>query len=66
MCWPTIGWSFVRGKSQIAMVAGRACRVVVDEESFIQHRQSVKNGRKKWVVVNQDGCSREVPLYSLG
>ena len=59
MCWPPIGWSFVGGKSQIAMVAGRICQVVVDEGSFIQHRQSVgeKNGRKKQVVVNQGGSS---------
>ena len=31
MCWPPIGWSFVRGKIQIAMVVGRVCRVVVGE-----------------------------------
>ena len=47
MCWPPIGWSFVRSKSQIAMVAGRVCWVVVDEGSFIQCRQSVS---KKTVV----------------
>ena len=41
MCAPPIGWSFVRDKNQIAMVAGHVCRVVVDEGSFIQRRQSV-------------------------
>ena len=55
MCWPPIGWSFVRGKIQIAMVVGRVCRVVVGEGTFIQRRHSVneKNGRKKRVVVNE-------------
>ena len=59
MCWPPIGWSYIRGKSQIAMVAGRVCRVVVDEGSFIQRRQSVseKYGCKKRMVVNQGGLS---------
>ena len=52
-CWPPIRWSFVRGKRQIAMVAGRVCRVVVDERSFIQPRQSVSEK----TVVNQGGCS---------
>ena len=41
MCWPPMECSFVRGKSQIAMVAGRVCQVVVDEGSFIQYRQSI-------------------------
>ena len=41
MCWPPIGWSYVRGKNEIAMVAGRVCRVVVDEGSFILRRQFV-------------------------
>ena len=41
MCWPPIGWSFVRGKIQIAMVVGRVCRVVVGEGSFIQRRHSI-------------------------
>ena len=41
MCWPPIGWSFVRGKTQIAMVVGRVCRVVVGEGTFIQRRHSV-------------------------
>ena len=36
MCCPFVEWLFVRGKSQIAMVAGRVCRVVVDEGSLIQ------------------------------
>ena len=47
MCWPPIGCSFVRGKSQIAM---GVCRVVVDEGSFIQRRQSVSE--KQTVVKN--------------
>ena len=40
MSWPLIGWSFVRGKIQIAMVVGRVCRVVVGEGG-IQCRHSV-------------------------
>ena len=56
MCWPPIELSFVRCKSQTAMVTGRVCRVVVDEGSFIQRCQC-KNGRKKRVVVNQGGHS---------
>ena len=52
MCWPPIGWSFVRGKIQIAMVVGRVCRVVVGEGMFIQRRHSVN---EKMVV--KSGCS---------
>ena len=54
MCWPPIGWLFVRGKSQIAMVVGRVCWVVVGEGSFIQRRQSIgdKTVVKKRVVVH--------------
>ena len=36
MCWPPIGSSFVRGKIQIAMIAGHVFRVVNDEATFIQ------------------------------
>ena len=66
MSWPPIGWSFVRGKIQIAMVVGRVCRVVVGEGTFIQRRHSVNetNGHKKRVVVNEGGRSSGVPLYS--
>ena len=39
MCWSSIGWLFVRGKIQIAMVTGHVFRVVVDEGSSIQRRQ---------------------------
>ena len=39
--WQPIGWSFVRGKIQIAMVVGRVCRVVVGEGTFIQRGHSV-------------------------
>ena len=39
MCWPPIGWSFIRSKIQIAMVAGRVYRVVVDEWTFIPRRK---------------------------
>ena len=39
MCRPPIGWSFVRGKSQIAVVAGRVWSLV--KGSFIQRRQSI-------------------------
>ena len=53
MCWPPIGWSFVMGKIKIAIVAGRVCRVVVDEGSFIQHQQSVSDK----MVINQSGRS---------
>ena len=45
MCWPPIGWSFVRGKIQIAMVVGRVCRVVAGEGTFIQLRHSVNEKR---------------------
>ena len=45
MCWPPIGWSFVRGKIQIAMVVGRVCRVVVGEGSFTV---SARDRNKLW------------------
>ena len=41
MCWSPIGWSFVRGKSQIAMVIGHVCQVVVGEGLFIQHSEKM-------------------------
>ena len=49
MCWPPIGWSFVRGKILIAMVVGRVCRVVVGEGTFIQSmkKRSKKAGGRK-------------------
>ena len=52
-----IGWSFIRGESQIPMVAGRVFRVVVDEGSFIQHRQFISEKTVVIVIVNQGGCS---------
>ena len=61
MCWPPIGWSFVRGKIQIAMVVGRVCRVVVGEGTFIQRRHSVnektvvKSGWSEMRVVVREG-----------
>ena len=58
MCWPPIGWLFVRGKIQIAIVVGRVCRVVVGEGTFIQRRrENEMNGCKKRVVVNEGGRS---------
>ena len=60
---PLIGWSFIRGKGHIAVVAGHVCQVVVDEGTFIQHTQSVKNDCKKQVVVNQGHRSQGVLLY---
>ena len=41
MYWQPIGWSFVRGKIQVAMVVGRVCRVAVGAGTFIQRRYSV-------------------------
>ena len=48
MSWPSIRWSFVRGKIKIAVVAGRVFQVVVGEMTFIQRIQSIrgKNDRK--------------------
>ena len=50
MCPPPIGWSFIRGKSQIAMVDGRVCRVVLmrgrlySEDSPSVKKRSYKSG----------------------
>ena len=52
MCWPPIGWLFVRGKSQFAMVAGHVCWMAVGERTFIERRYSVS---EKTVIKSQ--CS---------
>ena len=54
MCWPPIGWSFVTGKSQIAMVASRVCQMVVEEGSFKQRRLSVREKtvvKSRWLLI---------------
>ena len=54
MCWPPNGWSFVRGKIQIAVVVGHVCWVVVDEGKFIQRRQSVSGKavvKSRWLLM---------------
>ena len=62
MCWPPIEWSFVRGKSQIALVTGHVYQVVVDEEAFIQWSNGKKNGWSFIRVVVSSGVLLYITL----
>ena len=58
MCCPPIEWSFVRGKSQIALVTGHVYPVVVDEETFIQWSNGNKTGGRSsgWSFLEEFYC----------